>query len=412
MCPLQGYERQFLDALGASLRGLPAPSCPRTEEDWRALLRLSAEQKVLPMIYDALAAGARASGGIGPALGQARVPVLRSAAEQARKSLAFLELCRALRDASLQALVVKGILCRSLYPKPDLRPSADEDLYVRAKEFVPLRDLLLSLGFQPLGDTARDTEETAYRDPGSGLYVEVHRHLVPGDAAAYRRFNAPFLTAFDRAEETTVEDTPLWTLCPQDHLLYLILHSCKHFLHSGFGVRQVCDICLFASAQRYRLDWEQLFSSLEAVQAGVFAANIFQIGREYLGLALPDGLLSQMERRNGALDCVPLLEDLLSAGVYGGSSEARRHSSLITLHAAESCGRPTGGVLRAVFPRRDTLKGVYPYLEEQPWLLPAAWVHRLGRYALGGPGRGASARESVGIGTRRVALLRKYRVIP
>ena len=155
-----------------------------------------------------------------------------------------------------------------------------------------------------------------------------------------------------------------------------------------------------------------LFSSLEAVQAGVFAANIFQIGREYLGLALPDGLLSQMERRNGALDCVPLLEDLLSAGVYGGSSEARRHSSLITLHAAESCGRPTGGVLRAVFPRRDTLKGVYPYLEEQPWLLPAAWVHRLGRYALGGPGRGASARESVGIGTRRVALLRKYRVIP
>ena len=376
MCPLQGYERQFLDALGASLRGLPAPSCPRTEEDWRALLRLSAEQKVLPMIYDALAAGARASGGIGPALGQARVPVLRSAAEQARKSLAFLELCRALRDASLQALVVKGILCRSLYPKPDLRPSADEDLYVRAKEFVPLRD------------------------------------LFPGDAAAYRRFNAPFLTAFDRAEETTVEDTPLWTLCPQDHLLYLILHSCKHFLHSGFGVRQVCDICLFASAQRYRLDWEQLFSSLEAVQAGVFAANIFQIGREYLGLALPDGLLSQMERRNGALDCVPLLEDLLSAGVYGGSSEARRHSSLITLHAAESCGRPTGGVLRAVFPRRDTLKGVYPYLEEQPWLLPAAWVHRLGRYALGGPGRGASARESVGIGTRRVALLRKYRVIP
>ena len=67
---------------------------------------------------------------------------------------------------------------------------------------------------------------------------------------------------------------------------------------------------------------------------------------------------------------------------------------------------------RQVFPRRDTLKGVYPYLEEQPWLLPAAWVHRLGRYALGEPGRGASARESVGIGTRRVALLRKYRVIP
>lgn len=129
---------------------------------------------------------------------RARAPALRSAAEQARKSLAFLELCRALRDASLQALVVKGILCRSLYPKPDLRPSADEDLYVRAEEFVPLRDLLLSLGFQPLGDTARETEETAYRDPGSGLYVEVHRHLFPGDAAptgGSMRPSSPPLTA-------------------------------------------------------------------------------------------------------------------------------------------------------------------------------------------------------------------------
>ena len=44
MCPLQGYERQFLDALGASLRGLPAPSCPRTEEDWRALLLCAIDQ--------------------------------------------------------------------------------------------------------------------------------------------------------------------------------------------------------------------------------------------------------------------------------------------------------------------------------------------------------------------------------
>lgn len=412
MCPLQGYERQFLDALGASLRGLPAPSCPRTEEDWRALLRLSAEQKVLPMIYDALAAGARASGGIGRPWD--RPERRRSAAPQSRPERASLFWSCAGRSGMppFRRWWSRVSCAGASIPSRTCAPPRTRTCTSAPEEFVPLRDLLLSLGFQPLGDTARETEETAYRDPGSGLYVEVHRHLFPGDAAAYRRFNAPFLTAFDRAEETTVEDTPLWTLCPQDHLLYLILHSCKHFLHSGFGVRQVCDICLFASAQRRQLDWEQLFSSLEAVQAGVFAANIFQIGREYLGLALPDGLLSQMERRNGALDCVPLLDDLLSAGVYGGSSEARRHSSLITLHAAESCGRPTGGVLRAVFPRRDTLKGIYPYLEEQPWLLPAAWVHRLGRYALGGPSRGASAWESVGIGTRRVALLRKYRVIP
>lgn len=32
-----------------------------------------------------------------------------------------------------------------------------------------------------------------------------------------------------------------------DHLFYLICHALKHFYHSGFGIRQVCDILLFAA---------------------------------------------------------------------------------------------------------------------------------------------------------------------
>ena len=69
-------------------------------------------------------------------------------------------------------------------------------------------------------------------------------------------------------------------------------------------------------------------------------------------------------------------------------------------------------VLRTVFPTARELEGRYPYLKEKPWLLPGAWVQRLARYAGENRGRAGAARESVAIGERRVALLKKYGVIP
>ena len=62
-------------------------------------------------------------------------------------------------------------------------------------------------------------------------------------------------------------------------------------------------------------------------------------------------------------------------------------------------------------PARE-LEGRYPYLKDKPWLLPGAWVQRLARYAGENRGRAGAARESVAIGERRVALLKKYGVIP
>ena len=104
-----------------------------------------------------------------------------------------------------------------------------------------------------------------------------------------------------------------------------------------------------------------------------------------------------------------VLEDLLSGGVYGGNTEARRHSSLITLHAAE--GKGERSLLRTVFPSAKELSRAYPYLEKAPWQLPRAWASRVLRYAAAGRGGAASAPESLAIGERRVALLRKYKVI-
>lgn len=409
--PVRIWERQMLEALRAFLFQAPPPLLLTEEADWQRLWVLCQEQKVLPMAVDVLAPALTQAGLTPASLPGVRTQVLRSTAAQLQKNQAFLALYQDLLQAGLRPLVVKGIVCRSLYPKPDLRPSADEDLLVLPQELPKMLDVLRARGFETAGE---DGEQVIpCRDKNTGLYLELHRSLFPPASQAYGRLNRFFDGAFDDIFSMTIDFRAVLTLNPQDHFLYLVLHSFKHFLHSGFGIRQVCDICLFAQTYGQEIQWDQVSSALGQARADLFAANLLEIGRRHLGFTqYPDMVQAWLDGWEEGLDCGDLLADLLSGGIYGGSTQTRLHSSRITLNAVSQADRAGGDhrLLRTLFPPREDLAGTYPYLKRHSWLLPAAWGQRIWTYLR--EGGGGSARESVAIGQQRVALLKKYRVIP
>ena len=69
------------------------------------------------------------------------------AGNQARKSILFLMLFDKMRQNGLTPLIVKGIVCRDLYPNPDLRISNDEDLYIPRDQFGKMDEFLQAEGF-------------------------------------------------------------------------------------------------------------------------------------------------------------------------------------------------------------------------------------------------------------------------
>lgn len=407
---MEAYEHQLLKGLRAFLQQQPAALELTEELDWARLWHLARQQKVLPMTADTLCPPLRAAGADSAMLRTVRREAVGDMTAQIRRFSAFARLYEALAEAGCTPLLVKGAVCRGLYPKPDLRVSADEDLLVRPEELPRVRTAAEALGWKIHG--AEDTQVTACLDMETGAYVELHRTLFPAGDRSYGWMNDFFAGAFEDKVRVRLEGKDYWTLSPQMHLLYLILHACKHFLHSGVGIRQVCDICLFVCAWGETLDWAALAAQLRRARAEVFAANLLDIGRRFLGF---DRYPPQAERWladcASKLDCDALLEDLLAAGIYGGSSEERLHSSLITLNAVAdgSDGHGIRRVVRTVFPARRALEGKYSYLRERPWLLPAAWAQRLVTYRA--QKSGASARESLEIGARRVQLLKKYGMI-
>lgn len=401
---MERYEQQLLEGLRAFLRREPARPLLQDTEDWEKLWRLADQQKVLAMAADALV----------PVLGGNRDPmaaaVLRRAAEdmagQIRRDGAFAAAWKTLEAAGCRPLVVKGAVCRELYPKPDLRISADEDLLLPPREVPAAGEALARAGWEVSGGG----QVTSCRDGRTGAYLELHSALFPPESAAYGQMNGLFGGALDRAVETEAAGVECRTLCPADHLRYLVLHACKHFLHSGVGIRQACDVSLAARAWGGGLDWAALTASLAAARAERFAAGLLEVGRRHLGVDYPAPVTDWLERLG--VDCGPLLGDLLAAGVYGSSSAQRLRSSRITLSAASdgSSAHPARQVLRTVFPPPDALAGRYPYLARRPWLVPVAWAQRLASYRSGGSGP-SDARESLAIGRERVALLKQYGII-
>ena len=397
---LTATETQFLHIAKAAVSG---GELPTEAVDWPAMFTLANQQKLLPILFEAVrktpAAGENAA-----LFAAIKQQVIGQVLNQTVRSAEFTDLYRRLRAAGLHPVVVKGQLCSRLYPLRDHRISADDDLFIPEGEFFACHQALLANGLTT--DTPADdlptADEVSYTKKDSPLYIELHRHLFDSAEDAHDELNHFFVGI------APVEVDGFLTMPPHEHLLYLILHAYKHFVRSGIGLRQFCDIGLWARAYCDRIDWQRLHDQCAGVHAATFAAAAFRIARTYLdiGFDLP-GLW------DGDVDVEPLLHDTLCGGVYGSNDYTRLHSSTVTLNAVKaSRAGEKSSVLRTVFPKRAYLERRYPYLKKRPYLLPVAWVQRIAHYA-GEKQSGAdnSASGSIKLAKERIELMKRYGII-
>ena len=268
--------------------------------------------------------------------------------------------------------------------------------------------------------------EVPYFKPGTPLYIELHKHMFPPESEAYGNLNRFFDGIHNRTEkphkgecgliEEDINGSKFLTMNHTDHLLYLILHSFKHFLHSGFGIRQVCDINLYATAYGSDIDWEYILSCLEEVRAELFAASMFVIGEKYL-IFDPVKACYPECWKSITVDETAMLEDLLNSGVFGQSDMSRKHSSNITLNAmiADKRGKKVSTnklqtAIKAICLPVDILSGRFTYLKKYPFLLPVAWIQRVWIYKkeTAGKQEDNNATASIKIGNERVELIANF----
>lgn len=407
-------ETLFLSILKDALHGETSKNIQSLSmEEWEKLFQIAQKQSVAPMIYQQIFPL--------PAFRQAdpgfqnfwKMNTLQEAGNQARCSALFLMLYDKMRQNGFTPLVVKGIVCRDLYPNPDLRISGDEDLLIPREQFARMDEFLLKEGFVRENlDEGKEYQEVGYHHLGNGLYLEMHMDLFAKESGAYGHLNDLFTEAFDTSVIVNIQGTDVHTLNPQLHFLYLLCHSLKHFLHSGFGVRQVCDMLLFAQHYASDIHWTELIKLLRENQMYDFSMNLMNIGVEHFGFTWDDIAVPKPD--DVEFDSLPLLNDMLDGGIYGKSDADRVHSANITLNAAENeTASAASGILASLFPDKDYIQTHYPYTKKWKILLPVGYIHRIGVYLLkrkSAP-KNSSGKSSTQIGMERVRLLEKYKIL-
>ena len=397
---LTATETQFLHIARAAISGSDLPT---EKVDWPAIFTLANQQKLLPILFETVRKMPAAEENVA-LFAVTKQQVIGQVLNQTVRSAEFADLYQKFRAAGLHPVVVKGQLCSRLYPLKDHRISADDDLYIPDAEFMACHKQLLANGLTtdtPVDELAT-ADEVSYTKEGSPLYIELHRHLFDSSEDTHVELNHFF------TDLKPIEVDGFLTMPPHEHLLYLILHAYKHFVRSGIGARQFCDIGLWARAYHAEIDWRRLHDQCVSVHAATFAAAAFRIARDYLGidfdLPMP---------WDASIDVEPLLHDTLCGGVYGSNDLTRLHSSTVTLNAVKASRTgEKSSVLSTVFPKREYLERRYPYLKKRPYLLPVAWVQRIAHYASEKQsGTDNSASGSIKLGKERIELMKRYGIM-
>ena len=414
---MNARSERMLEAIRCFLNGKKAEwQEDISEAEWMELFGLSQQHQVLPMVYETVypcPAFRTVSAEQNQIL---KRQVIRQVMVQSRKTEEFLALYRKLTESGITPLVVKGLVCRNIYREPDYRCSGDEDVLIPREQFGRCHEIFTENGMKPVepGENMEAEGETPYYKEKGALHIELHKELFAAESKAYGEFNGLFADAFERKIQIVINGVQVYTMCHTEHLLYLIVHAFKHFLHSGFGIRQVCDIAIYANKYGCEIDWDELQEKCRSIHAEVFAAALFDIGEKKLVFDKKRACYPESWEQIGA-DGDDLLADLIAGGVFGDSSMSRKHSSNMTLQAVaeEKQGNKARASLRqSIFPGREYMERTYTYLKDYPFLLPAAWVSRIGKYLLESQKmENNDVLESIEIGNKRISLMKKYKII-
>ena len=268
-----------------------------------------------------------------------------------------------LERAGIDHILMKGYVLRDFYPVPELRTFNDIDLVIRSEDRKRCDALMLELGFQ------RHTDwEPVYSYVRDEEFYEIHTEIMEIDVSPTGEQEAYFRNHWDYARPIRAHS---YRFTPEYHFLYLLTHIAKHVHGSGAGIRMYLDVAAFIRHYGDSIDWEWIRRELKMLKLSRFADVVFTAVEDWFGI-----------RCRIAFDRVPeavmgsFLTFTLEAGTFGHYQRDTAVTALKHENSGDGSSR-FRQVLRKTFPKAETIESRYTYLQDKPWLLPAAWVHRL-----------------------------------
>ncbi|MDE6149493.1 MAG: nucleotidyltransferase family protein [Ruminococcus sp.] len=378
---------------------------PLENPDFDIIFELAVKQSLLPIVYEGCFEDVEFK------KYNDRIKVMDSAYSvlsfQSKRTEAFDDIYSKFLENGIKPLILKGLLCRSLYGElSDHRASSDEDILIQPKDYEIAEKTLIDNGFIiEDGYVARKNlskvQEVTFFNQEKKLSIELHFNFTGGNIKLLQKINNYFDNVFDDVVTFEYDGKIYYTLEYTKNYIYLFFHLCKHFITSGVGLRQIIDLMMFEKIYSRYIDWNKVENVLKDISLWGLYGDVIAIGNKYLGFEFS---------RGESIDPEMLIDDIEQSGIFGNLNTSQFMSSAFITAAFDHNKKSSR--FRMLFPPLEVMRHHDSVLCDKQWLLPFVWGKRIIKYI---PIFFSTRKRSViieadKIAQKRIQLLKKYNI--
>ena len=289
-------------------------------------------------------------------LGEMRNSYDKACAKEAIQEIEVSIILNQLEAIGIKHMPLKGFILKNIYPRPDMRMSADVDILFDADKSSEIETVMKGLGYTLMSKGVH--HDVYHKRPV--MNVEMHKSLMSDLVDIHDYFNNVWDKVFLKKGKQYEYMQSL-----EDFYIFQMGHLYKHFSKSGSGIRSVLDTYIFLNKFEDILDREYLRQEFKKLGILDFVLSYEELSFEWF-------------EKGNLDDDVSLF--ILSSGIFG----VREHSVLS--QSIKETGLKSIKKLKfrylinRIFLPYNRMKIMFPVLNKAPILLPLCWCIRLLRF--------------------------------
>lgn len=311
-------------------------------------------------------------------------------------------------------MLLKGMVIRKYYPAPELREMADNDILFDNKYSKEVYEFMTARGYK--SDDYNKGYHDEYLKPPAYNF-EMHRQLVsskerPKWYEYYKDVKSILINDANGKNQFYFSDN--------DFYVYFIVHTYKHFLNSGMGLRTVLDVYLYLNNLQDKLDFDYIEEQLKKLDAYDFEQTFRSLAFKMFGENAKEGNAATDESHDkwwnsfdakeqdmlresfddkkqdklcGSFDAKEqdkwwnsfddkehdMLSYILDAGTYGNLENSVAHKMGYTKGEKKKASDKAKYIFRRLFPSMDTIEEFFPFFYKHKWAIPFLYIYRIGK---------------------------------
>lgn len=263
----------------------------------------------------------------------------------------FLRVNKIMLRNNITFIGLKGCILRNLYPVPELRTMGDFDILIPKESLKNVEKIFSENGYTVKKDAF------GIVCTNNKVYWEIFTTSEEEMRVSPTKWNTLFF-------ENTLYENNVYTLNPTYFFIHLLVHTGKHCLREGSGIRNLCDIALFINQYKLYIDFETVAMACKEQKVFNVYTYIINAITQWFDIDISEIIVDYKDTNK-------FVEYMLLNGVFG------KQGNTMVSQAAKHEDDSIGGLRKMFFPTVKTLDYRYKYLKKCPLLLPIAWVHRI-----------------------------------